>query len=85
MNSKYFENIEYVLFDVAGTLLHKPGVITGIAGILTRAGVLVSNREVALRHKILSETTQFPDETTPDFYRDFNAKLLLSYIKYTKF
>lgn len=68
--------IKAVFFDVANTLLHKPGLVPAIAGVLDRHGVLVSPAELFRQHRLLSELVVVPDQTTPDFYREFNASLL---------
>lgn len=70
--------MKYLLLDVAGTLLHKPGLFTQIQGVLTRYGYKVALDKIKYNHKILSETITFPDRTSREFYVDFNAELLYS-------
>lgn len=70
--------IKYILFDVAGTLLHKPTFYKTFHLVLTEAGINVSHQDIKLKHKILSEAIHFPDRTTKDFYRMFNSELLFS-------
>jgi len=72
--SKY----EYILFDVAGTLLYKPSFFNKILGILKDNGYEISKEDFIFKHKLLSETTKFPDRTNKEFYSSFNAELLYS-------
>jgi putative hydrolase of the HAD superfamily len=70
--------VEYILFDVAGTLLHKPTMLDKIQQVLTKAGYQTDRHDLALKHKILSETIHFPDKTDKKFYQFFNGELLFS-------
>ena len=72
--SKY----EYILFDVAGTLLYKPSFFNKILGILNDNGYEISKEDFIFKHKLLSETIKFPDRTNKEFYSSFNAELLYS-------
>lgn len=72
--SKY----EYILFDVAGTLLHKPSFFDEILVILKANGYKITKEEFILKHKLLSETIKFPDRTDKEFYNFFNEELLYS-------
>ena len=70
--------IQYLLFDVSGTLLHKPSLYAIILDVLAKRGHNVSLQELKLKHKMLSEIIHFPDKTDSKFYRIFNAELLYS-------
>lgn len=70
--------IKYILFDVAGTLLYKPTILANIQKVLASAGYNIDGRELALKHKLLSEIIHFPDKTDKGFYSYFNAELLFS-------
>jgi FMN phosphatase YigB (HAD superfamily) len=70
--------IKYVFFDVAGTLLHKPTFYEIVLEILKLNGHQIEMFDLKLKHKIASEIIQFPDRTSRDFYQDFNEKLLYS-------
>lgn len=70
--------MKYLLLDVAGTLLHKPALFIKIQGVLTGNGHIVALNKIKYNHKLLSETINFPDRTTKEFYSEFNAELLYS-------
>jgi len=70
--------IKYLIFDVAGTLLHKPGVYTNVLACLKDYGYEVSLEELMLKHKLASEFILFPDKTSKEFYDLFNKQLLYS-------
>ena len=72
--SKY----EYILFDVAGTLLYKPSFFDKILIILKDNGYEIKKEDFILKHKLLSETIKFPDRTDKEFYNFFNEELLYS-------
>lgn len=72
--SKY----EYILFDVAGTLLYKPIFYEKIIDILKDNGHEIVIEDLMFKHKLLSETIQFPDRTNKEFYSSFNSELLYS-------
>ena len=67
-----------VFFDVANTLLGKPGLYGAISGVLAERGIKVPAGELAMRHRLLSEAVTFPDRTSAEFYARFNAQLLRS-------
>lgn len=67
-----------VFFDVANTLLCKPGLYGAITGVLAESGIDIPVNELALRHRLLSEAVTFPDRTSAAFYERFNAQLLRS-------
>lgn len=67
-----------LLFDAANTLIHKPSIWDKIQEVLTQYQYKVDDKKLKERHKILSEIINFPDRTSVDFYRNFNAELLLS-------
>ncbi|MCG2611261.1 HAD family hydrolase [Flavobacterium sp. SM15] len=71
-------DIQYVLFDVAGTLLHKPEFYKTLQKVLNDCGYDFELEELKLKHKILSEVIHFPDRTNKDFYQEFNRELLFS-------
>jgi putative hydrolase of the HAD superfamily len=68
--------IQYVFFDVAGTILGKPKLYSSIQDVLTEQGFKVSLEEIKVKHKLLSEIIQFPDRTNQEFYNKFNSDLL---------
>lgn len=68
--------IEYILFDVAGTLLYKPKLYKNIKDTLSQFGYQLTLEEIKFKHKLLSETIHFPDRTSKDFYLNFNTTLL---------
>lgn len=70
--------MKYLLLDVAGTLLHKPSVFIKMQEVLTGSGHIAALNKIKYNHKLLSETTKFPDRTNKEFYTDFNAELLYS-------
>jgi FMN phosphatase YigB (HAD superfamily) len=71
-------NIKYLLFDAANTLIHKPLIWERMMEAIGRHGYEV-NRDVLKRnHKLLSEILDFPDKTSSEFYRVFNGELLQS-------
>ena len=68
--------IQYVFFDVAGTLLGKPTLYTIIQKTLRDFGHDVSLDNIKGKHKLLSEVIHFPDRTDAAFYQKFNSDLL---------
>ncbi|WP_375558877.1 HAD family hydrolase [Bernardetia sp. OM2101] len=66
----------YIFFDVANTLLHKPELFTKINQVLVDQGYEIDIKHLKQVHKLLSETIIFPDKTSKDFYKQFNAELL---------
>lgn len=73
---KYFKMIKYLLFDVSGTLLYKPKLISKISEVLNSFGYFIPKEEISYKHKLLTEITDFPDRTNSDFYRKFNSSFL---------
>jgi putative hydrolase of the HAD superfamily len=69
--------IQYVFFDVAGTLLGKPSLFLNIQKILGVFGYNIALEEIKQKHKLLSEVICFPDRTDASFYRKFNSELIL--------
>jgi FMN phosphatase YigB (HAD superfamily) len=69
---------KYILFDVAGTLLHKPAVFTSIQNVLQQNGFDFEEKKIKTHHKLLSESFVFPDQTDALFYKKFNSELLFS-------
>jgi putative hydrolase of the HAD superfamily len=72
------KDIKYILFDVAGTLLHKPAFYTTLLPILNKYGYKITLPELKLKHKIASELLRFPDRTSKQFYSTFNEDLLFA-------
>lgn len=70
--------INYVLFDAAGTLIVKPALFTTLQKVIRKTGSQPTLDEIKKKHKILSEIIPFPDKTSRNFYRYFNAELLCS-------
>jgi len=68
--------LNYIFFDVAGTLLHKPGMAGVIQEVLGSHGCAVSVEAIKKTRARLAESTDFPVATTPEFYTAFNAKML---------
>lgn len=71
--------MKYLLFDVAGTLLHKPSFYLKVAEVLNSSGFNIDEKTIKYNHKILSESIIFPDRTNKEFYRVFNKELLYSF------
>lgn len=72
MDKKY----EYILFDVAGTLLGKPAFYATFLNVLRENGCAVAPSNLRKVHKLLSEVIHFPDRTDAKFYQHFNSELL---------
>jgi len=70
--------IRYILFDAANTLIHKPQLWSQMDTVLSAHGHRVPPELLKRNHKLLSESVHFPDRTSGDFYRRFNAELLYS-------
>jgi len=68
--------IQYVFFDVAGTLLGKPDLYSSIQQVLIDQGFIITLEEIKIKHKLLSEIIHFPDRTSEEFYNKFNSDLL---------
>jgi FMN phosphatase YigB (HAD superfamily) len=66
--------IKRILFDVADTLLHKPGLWSAIAAELARDGIPASETQIARAHRATRELLPAPDRTGRDFYLEFNAR-----------
>lgn len=72
------DNIDFVLFDAANTLIHKPELWGRIKMALAKHNISVDDLLLRIRHKLISELIRFPDNTSADFYRQFNSELLFS-------
>lgn len=72
------DNIDFVLFDAANTLIHKPELWGRIKMALAKHNISVDDLLLRIRHKLISELIRFPDNTSADFYRQFNSELLYS-------
>jgi len=70
------EKISYILFDAAGTLIHKPLLWERIVDVLQKNGYYANVTDLQKKHKILSESIRFPDNTSKGFYAEFNSELL---------
>jgi putative hydrolase of the HAD superfamily len=70
--------INYLLFDAANTLIHKPMLWDSILDVLLKEGFVIDKKKLIYNHKLLSETINFPDRTNEDFYLEFNRELLQS-------
>ena len=70
--------MKYILFDVAGTLLHKPEVYDKILEVLFNNNYKIDLQVLKKHHKLLSEVIKFPDRTDKTFYQNFNSELLYS-------
>lgn len=70
--------MKYLLLDVAGTILHKPALITSFQNALSERGIEVSSKTLKRNHKLVTEMTVFPDRTSAEFYNSFNADVLCS-------
>ncbi len=68
--------IQYIFFDVAGTLLGKPTLYSIIQNTLRDFGHEVGLDAIKNKHKLLSEVIHFPDRTDMAFYERFNSELL---------
>jgi len=68
--------IQYVFFDVAGTLLGKPSLFWNIQKTLSEFGYNIALEEIKHKHKLLSEVICFPDRTDATFYKKFNSDLI---------
>jgi putative hydrolase of the HAD superfamily len=69
---------QFILFDAANTLIHKPDLWPRMTAALATHGITVDSDELAVKHKLLSELVFFPDNTSAAFYKTFNAELLYS-------
>lgn len=70
--------MKYILFDVAGTLLHKPSLYDKLFYLINTFDVKIDKQKIITRHKTLSEVIKFPDRTDKEFYDYFNTELLIS-------
>lgn len=68
--------LRLVLFDAANTLIHKPALWERWREVLARHGLEVAPERLRREHRLLSEETDAPDVTGPEFYARFNASLL---------
>ena len=70
--------IRYVLFDAANTLIHKPLLWERFQLALKKFNYNITDISLRQQHKLVSERIKFPDQTSKEFYRHFNAELLIS-------
>ena len=69
--------ISFIYFDVGDTLLHKPGVIPQIDGVLKKHNIERSPKVIRKAHFGLREQLTAPPATNLEFYRYFNTELLI--------
>jgi len=69
---------DVLLVDAANTIIHKPLLWQNFCSVLERFGYRVGESELRKKHKLISEIIDFPDRTSQEFYRKFNAEVLLS-------
>ncbi|WP_214228886.1 HAD family hydrolase [Pedobacter sp. B4-66] len=72
------ENYDFILFDAANTLIHKPDLWDRILQVLSNNNITVDQMELRRKHKVLSEIIHFPDRTSSEFYKTFNYEVLIS-------
>jgi FMN phosphatase YigB (HAD superfamily) len=65
-----------LLFDAVNTLIYKPSFYKAFLNVLDRYGHKIDEYKFQYIHKLLSETHDFPDRTTKEFYIKFNSELL---------
>ena len=70
--------IKYLLFDAANTLIHKPSLWGMINAALAKNNITVNSETLQKNHKLISELMVFPDRTSAEFYKKFNSELLYS-------
>ena len=68
--------VHHILFDAAETLITKPDLLDRLCRTLELSGHSLDLGFVRERHKIVSESIQFPDKPDLEFYQVFNARLL---------
>jgi FMN phosphatase YigB (HAD superfamily) len=67
-----------LLFDAAGTLIYKPKFYAAFSEVLDKHGYKIDKNKFKYIHKLLSETFDFPDKTSKEFYSKFNSELLFA-------
>jgi putative hydrolase of the HAD superfamily len=72
------KKINYILFDAANTLIHKPLLWERFQNELKNFNHDIPLELLKKNHKLLSECLRFPDRTSRDFYQQFNSELLYS-------
>ena len=70
--------MEIIFFDVANTLLHKPGLFNQVVSVLKKHRLDLPVEHLRKTHKWLSEVIEFPARTSRGFYREFNREYLFS-------
>lgn len=68
--------IKYIFFDAANTLIHKPSLWQNYLKVLKEFGYEIQEKDLKVKHKILSECIDFPDITSKQFYDEFNMQLI---------
>jgi FMN phosphatase YigB (HAD superfamily) len=72
------DEIKYILFDAANTLIHKPQIWSNYAEVLANYGLNIDVKQLRFHHKLVSEVVKFPDITSKEFYDYFNSEVILS-------
>lgn len=70
--------VEHVFLDAAQTLLHKSDLLPTIVRVLDGYGIAVDENLLVRRHKLLTESTSVPNQTSREHYLEFNRQLLIS-------
>lgn len=78
ITTSIMNKIQYILFDAANTLIHKPHLWKAWADILEKHQQPRPIEEIKRKHKILSECIHFPDQTSKEFYQYFNSEVLFA-------
>lgn len=68
----------YAFFDVADTLLCKPGLALSIRDALANHGLDIDAEVIEAQHRLLREIVTLPDRTSRHFYRHFNRLLMFA-------
>jgi len=71
--------IKYILFDAANTLIHKPDLWPSMQAVFEKYGHFLDSEKLKYHHKLISEVVNFPDRTSQEFYNSFNAEFLMSF------
>ena len=65
-----------IFFDVADTLLHKPGLMEAIESVVRNEGYAHTKDQLRQVHKQCREPIVFSDQTNKDFFMSFNHAYL---------
>ncbi len=72
------QEIKYILFDAANTIIHKPQFWYKLDNVLKNHLVYFPLNKLKYHHKLISENITFPEKTSKDFYDYFNSEFLIS-------